>query len=149
MLICLNRKERLIYILGTIFNITDSFGSELMNISKANFRKILSRTRKKIHSHMSMKCGLTNEDNPCNCKKMIIHLIDEKLIDPEKPEYYSGDARKINSLIQKKIENSKEAYYTRISEIFQEQPFYDKQDYTVWLRETIKSKKFKDIFYLN
>lgn len=57
MTMCLNRRERLVFILGSIFGISDEEGSEIMDISKANFRKILSRARKEIYSYIGDVCG--------------------------------------------------------------------------------------------
>jgi hypothetical protein len=39
MLLCLDREQRLIYILGEIFEVTDGVGSELLDISRDNFDK--------------------------------------------------------------------------------------------------------------
>ena len=43
MLLCLDREQRLIYILGEIFEVTDGVGSELLEISRDNFRQKLAR----------------------------------------------------------------------------------------------------------
>src|ERR1700736_2276444 len=41
MLLCLDREQRLIYILGEIFEVTDVVGGELLEISRENFRQRL------------------------------------------------------------------------------------------------------------
>jgi RNA polymerase sigma factor (sigma-70 family) len=41
MLLCLNREQRLVYILGEIFGVTDGIGAELLEISRENFRQRL------------------------------------------------------------------------------------------------------------
>jgi RNA polymerase sigma factor (sigma-70 family) len=43
MLLCLDREQRLVYILGEIFGVSDAIGSELLDISRDNFRQKLSR----------------------------------------------------------------------------------------------------------
>src|SRR5215471_20640689 len=43
MLLCLSREQRLVYILGEIFGVTDVVGAELLEISRDNFRQKLSR----------------------------------------------------------------------------------------------------------
>lgn len=58
MLLCLNREQRLVYILGEIFEADHNIGSELLDISKANFRKRLERARKDLYQFMN---GSTNE----------------------------------------------------------------------------------------
>lgn len=69
MLMCLTREQRLIYLLGDAFRIDHNLGAEIFDISKANFRKKLSRTRKEFHAFMNRQCGLVNLDNPCRCSK--------------------------------------------------------------------------------
>jgi RNA polymerase sigma factor (sigma-70 family) len=49
MLLCLDREQRLIYVLGEIFGVTDAIGAELLEISRQNFRQKLSRARRDLH----------------------------------------------------------------------------------------------------
>src|SRR4030095_643367 len=63
MLLCLNREQRLIYILGEIFNVTDRVGAEILEISRENFRQKLTRARRDLHNFLHDKCGLVNEAN--------------------------------------------------------------------------------------
>lgn len=58
MLLCLTREQRLVYILGEIFDVDSSTGSNLLNISPDNFRQILSRSRKSLYLFMNKTCGL-------------------------------------------------------------------------------------------
>ena len=69
MLLCLDREQRLIYILGEIFEVTDTVGAELLEISRENFRQRLARARRELHNFMNDKCGLVNRANPCRCDK--------------------------------------------------------------------------------
>jgi RNA polymerase sigma factor (sigma-70 family) len=43
MLLCLDRGQRLVFILGSIFGVSDVVGAELLEISRANFRQRLAR----------------------------------------------------------------------------------------------------------
>jgi RNA polymerase sigma factor (sigma-70 family) len=69
MLMCLTREQRLIYILGEIFDIDHNVGAEIFNVSPQNFRVKLSRTRTELHNFMEYRCGLVNKANPCRCSK--------------------------------------------------------------------------------
>jgi RNA polymerase sigma factor (sigma-70 family) len=69
MLLCLDREQRLTYILGEIFGVTDTVAAELLEISSENFRQRLARARRDLHNFMNDKCGLVNRDNPCRCAK--------------------------------------------------------------------------------
>src|SRR5688572_16907922 len=46
MLLCLDRKQRLIFILGELFGASDTVGSEILEITPDNFRQSLSRARR-------------------------------------------------------------------------------------------------------
>ena len=70
MLLCLDREQRLVYILAEIFGVSDRVGAELLDISRDNFRQKLSRARRDLHSFMENKCGLVNAGNPCRCPSM-------------------------------------------------------------------------------
>ena len=69
MLMCLTREQRLIYLVGHVFNIDHNTGSEIFGLSKDNYRKKLSRTRKEFHAFMNKQCGLVKLENPCRCSK--------------------------------------------------------------------------------
>ena len=69
MLLCLNREQRMVYILGSIFGVCDTVGAELLELSRDNFRQKLARARRDLHSFMHDKCGLVNPANPCRCAK--------------------------------------------------------------------------------
>jgi RNA polymerase sigma factor (sigma-70 family) len=64
MLLCLDREQRLTYILGEIFGVTDAVAAELLEISCENFRQRLTRARRDLHNFMNDKCGLVNRANP-------------------------------------------------------------------------------------
>src|SRR5213078_2991350 len=68
MLLCLDRAQRLVYILGEVFDVTDAVGAELLEISRDNFRQRLTRARRDLHNFMNDKCGLVDPANPCRCE---------------------------------------------------------------------------------
>src|SRR3990172_8704104 len=43
MLLCLDRGQRLVFILGSIFGVSDTTGAELLDLSRDNFRQRLAR----------------------------------------------------------------------------------------------------------
>jgi len=69
MLMCLTREQRLLYLVGEVFKVDHNVGAEVFGLTRDNYRKKLSRTRKDFHSFMNKQCGLVNLDNPCRCSK--------------------------------------------------------------------------------
>ena len=56
MLLCLTKEQRLVYIMGDIFDADHNIGSEIMSVSKDTYRKKLSRARNDLHNFMKNKC---------------------------------------------------------------------------------------------
>lgn len=81
MLLCLNKEQRLIYIIGDIFGADHTIGSEIMEISQANYRMKLSKARKDLYNFMQNKCGLVNKANPCRCHKKVTVALESGMVD--------------------------------------------------------------------
>ena len=69
MLLCLSREQRLAYVLGSVFSLTDAVASEILGITPATHRKRLQRARADLHNFMNGHCGLINKANPCRCAR--------------------------------------------------------------------------------
>lgn len=69
MLLCLDREERIAYILGEIFEVGGQEAALILSISATAFRKRLSRARQRLHAFMQNSCGLINPDAPCRCAR--------------------------------------------------------------------------------
>jgi RNA polymerase sigma factor (sigma-70 family) len=68
MIMCLDRMQRLVYIVGEVFEIVHNLAAEIFEISPGNFRQKLSRARKDLYNWMHKRCGLVNLANSCRCK---------------------------------------------------------------------------------
>src|SRR6478609_11831385 len=83
MLLCLDRKQRLIFTLGEILGASDTVGGEVLEMSADNFRQCLARARRDLHRFMNGQCGLVNKSNPCRCAKKTKGFIELGHVDPE------------------------------------------------------------------
>ncbi len=81
MLLCLTKEQRMIYIIGEIFGADHTVGSEIMEISKDNYRMKLSKARKDLYNFMLNKCGLVNKANPCRCHKKVTFATENGMVD--------------------------------------------------------------------
>lgn len=100
LLLCLNQKSRVVYILGELLGLNSLEGAAILEMTAENFRKHLSRSRTKIRNFLEKKCGLANPNNPCRCKKKIDFLIDGKMIDPAELRFAKASNRSIE-LVEK------------------------------------------------
>jgi RNA polymerase sigma factor (sigma-70 family) len=146
MLLCLDRGQRLIYILGGIFGVTDKVGSEIMQISKANFRQKLSRARKDLFNFMNNKCGLIKKDNPCHCDKKTKAMINSGYVNPANLRFYNNYYYKMEQASGEKLKVLNNYFDNQCQVLFREHPFQKSPDFVETLRDMIESEKFKEIF---
>jgi RNA polymerase sigma factor (sigma-70 family) len=146
MLLCLDREQRMIYILGAIFQATDKVGAEVMNITRDNFRQRLSRARKQLLSFMQNKCGLMDKNNPCRCEKKTKVLIDSGYVNPKKLLFNINYVHSVETTAEGKSHRFDELIDNRVSSLFRENPFNEPPDFVQSLREILSHKEFRDIF---
>jgi|SRR5262245_22864013 len=83
MLLCLDRPHRLAYILGEILEIESPEAAEILDVTRAAFRKRLSRARADIVNFMKKKCGLINPDASCRCRRRVNYALKQGRINPK------------------------------------------------------------------
>ena len=144
MLLCLDREQRLVYILGEIFGVTDLVGGELLEISRDNFRQKLSRARRDLHSFMQDRCGLVNQANPCRCAKKTQAFMRAGYVDPENLLFASEHVirvREVASKVHDDMASLDEAY----AEIHRDHPFHSPPDFVAAVRGLIDRPEFQSI----
>ena len=123
MLLCLDREQRLIYILGELFEFSDVIGSEIMEISRENFRVKLHRTKKQLYNFMDNKCGLINKSNPCRCARKTAGFIKLGYVDPQKRSFQKDAIKNIDKMVDQKVEDYSHKIIPNYQQLFQEHPF--------------------------
>jgi RNA polymerase sigma factor (sigma-70 family) len=136
MLLCLSREQRLVYILGEIFGVTDVVGAELLEVSRDNFRQKLSRARRDLHQFMDGQCGLVNAANPCRCAKKTQAFIRAGYLDPHKLIFATSHVERVRDLAPKTHERL-EALDAAYADIHREHPFQSGPDFVAALRRLI------------
>ena len=142
MLLCLDREQRLIYILGEIFEVTDVVGAELLEISRENFRQRLARARRELHNFMNDKCGLVNRANPCRCDKKTRGFIEVGWVDPGNLLF----ARERIQQVREVVPTKSQALTTldeQYAEIYRQHPFHESPDLVQALRRLLESPGFR------
>jgi RNA polymerase sigma factor (sigma-70 family) len=111
MLLCLNRSHRLAYILGEIFDLEHGEASEILSMSRENYRKQLSRAREKVTSFTKASCGLVADDAQCNCEWKLKGGMRRGRI--HQGQKIFSETSKFNYVeVQKKIKETQEALKT-------------------------------------
>ena len=142
MLLCLDRKQRLVYVLGEIFGVTDAIGAELLEISRPSFRQKLSRARRDLHSFMQNQCGLVNTANPCRCAKKTQGFAKAGYLNPEKLLFARDRVRRVREVAEKKRDEL-DALDAAYGEIHRDHPFLEPPDFVAALRSLINRAEFK------
>ena len=148
MLLCLDREQRLIYILADIFGASDRVGAELLDISRDNFRQKLSRARRDLHSFMQNKCGLVNTANPCRCAKKTQGFAKAGYLNPEKLLFAREHVMRVREVAERKCEEL-DALDAQYMDIHRDHPFQTPPDFVASLRTLLKDPKFKSIMELD
>ena len=139
MLLCLTKEQRMIYIIGDIYGADHNVGSEIMGISKANFRMKLSKARKDLYNFMQNKCGLVNKGNPCRCHKKVTVALEHGMVDAKELLFN----RKEYSTFQKSIEpdtnylvDESERLYTQLHREHSYKTTFEKKNFLVAILES-------------
>ena len=90
MLLCLDRQQRVVFLLGEILDTSDSIAAELLDISRENFRQQLCRAREQLSNFISGRCGLMDGANPCRCARKTSAFIRDGIVDPGRLQFARG-----------------------------------------------------------
>jgi RNA polymerase sigma factor (sigma-70 family) len=138
MLLCLDREQRVTYILGEIFGVTDAVGAEVLEISPDNFRQRLARARRDLHSFMNDKCGLVNPANPCRCARKTRGFIQAGWVDPAGLLFARERVREVRD-VAPRTAATLTTLDQQCGEIFRQHPFYEAPDLVPALRRLLAS----------
>jgi RNA polymerase sigma factor (sigma-70 family) len=82
-LLCLDGRQRLVFILGDILGATDTIGAEIANVTPGNFRQILSRARRDLYQYLQGSCSLVSPAASCKCVRKTRAFVEKGYLDPE------------------------------------------------------------------
>jgi RNA polymerase sigma factor (sigma-70 family) len=138
MLICLDRRQRLAFILGEYFGVTSDVGGEVMEVSSDNFRQLLSRARRDLYQFMNEKCGLVNAANPCRCAKKTRSFMQAGYVDPQRMEFTRDRLASVSEVAPHRL-NELATLDRRHAELFRDHGFLAGPDLATTLREMISA----------
>ena len=143
MLLCLESRQRLTFILGEILGVKDDVGAEILESTPANFRQILSRARRDLYGFLNRQCGLVNENNPCRCAKKTGGFIEKGLVKPDQPQFITERLGEIGRLSPDRFRDLEELE-RRHAEVFRNQPLLSPRNQAALLRELLLSSGIND-----
>lgn len=147
MLLCLDREQRLVYVLGEIFGVTDRVGAELLDISRESFRQKLTRARRELCNFMQGKCGLVKESNTCRCARKTQGFIKLGYVDPQNLLFARERVIQVREVAGKRSEQL-DALFDAYAEVHRSHPFQESPDVARSLRTLIERTNFQSTFDL-
>ena len=149
MLLCLDRQQRIIFILGSIFNIKSNVAAKLLEITAENFRQQLSRAKADLFQFMDNKCGLINPNNPCRCSKKTKGFMKDGLIDERAIQFKAELVTQINQIAPEKNSELDNLIEGKYLSFFKQQVYEDKDITESLLSNMLFDKDIKQLFKLN
>ncbi len=148
MLLCLDREQRLVYVLGAVFGVSDTVGAELLDITRDNFRQKLSRARRELHAFMEGQCGLVNAKNPCRCAKKARAFMRVGYLDPQHLLFADQRVAAVRDVAPARADalDELDAAY---AEIQRAHPFQQAPEHVAAIRLLLDDKTFKGTLDLN
>jgi RNA polymerase sigma factor (sigma-70 family) len=125
MLLCLTGRQRLVFIIGEVFGVADSVGAEVLGLTAANFRQVLSRARRDLYSFMAGNCGLINEASPCRCRRKMRGFIEKGYMSPDRLRFAEGHRLRVLQVAPSRAHELKEVTDRLHAALFREHPFFD------------------------
>jgi RNA polymerase sigma factor (sigma-70 family) len=136
MLMCLDRRQRMAFILGEIFGVTSNVGGEVMEISAENFRQLLSRAREDLYQFMQEKCGLINRANPCRCAKKTRSFIQAGYVDPDRLQFTKKRLAQVYEIAPDRVAEL-QTLDQKHCELFRQHGFLESPDFAARIRELV------------
>lgn len=87
MLTCLEREARIAYLLGDVFEMTDTEAASVLEIAADAYRQRLRRARGAVQSFVAARCGLVSEKATCRCERRVCAAIACGRIRPSRSEF--------------------------------------------------------------
>ena len=143
MLLCLDRAQRLTYILGEVFEVSDALGSEILGITRQNFRQRLARSRGQLYEFMRGKCGLVNSANPCRCARKTRGAIRAGIVDPKSLKFVPSYVMRTEQDARERSREFRHLVGAGYAHLFREQNLKEPPDLVARLRAIVSDQRFR------
>jgi len=149
MLLCLTREQRMVYIIGEVFGGNHTVGSEIMQISKDNFRAKLKKSRRDLYNFMNQRCGLVNKANPCRCHKKVGVAIEMGAMDAKELLFNKAAYSRFQEKIAPDAAYLFEDLDKQYAKLYREMPYKDDFDKKLFIEEILDNIEWTSRLGLN
>jgi RNA polymerase sigma factor (sigma-70 family) len=149
MLLCLDRKQRLIFTLGEILGASDAVGGEVLEMTADNFRQCLARARRDLHSFMNQQCGLVNKKNPCRCPKKTRGFIEAGHVDPRNLMFVPQHVERVRDVASETVREIEDVVERQHAAIYRDHPFLHPSDRVRLVRRLLENPDIRIVLHLD
>lgn len=137
MLMCLNREQRLIYVIGEVFEADHKLAADLFDLTPENYRIKLHRARTDLRNFVSNKCGIINPANACRCPKKTRMLIKKGVINKDNLSFYKDYVERVKDLVTENKNKVSDQIQFQLKALFQDSPFQVKKELDLILERIV------------
>jgi len=148
MLLCLDRRQRLIFTLGEILGASDTVGGEVLEMTPDNFRQCLARARRDLYSFMNDQCGLVNKNNPCRCPKKTKGFIEQGHVDPNDLRFVPRHVERVRDVAAETVRQIEDFVERQYAAIYRDHAFLRPSDQVHWLRRMLENQEVRAALHL-
>jgi RNA polymerase sigma factor (sigma-70 family) len=138
-LLCLDGRQRLVFILGVVFGVSDEVGAEIAGVTPVNFRQILARARRDLYEYLRGNCSLIEPGNSCKCARKTRAYIQGGFVDPQNLRFTAGHLRRIRDVVDERADELSAAYMKVADDVYRNHPFYEPPEQAAMLRRVLGS----------
>jgi len=138
-LLCLDGRQRIVFILGEIFGVSDEVGAEIVEVTPANFRQILSRARQDLYEYLRGNCSLVNPGAACQCARKTRAYIQGGFVDPQKRTFTADYVRSVREVADSRAAELIDVYMRIAASVYRNHPFYEPAEQAALLRRELES----------
>jgi RNA polymerase sigma factor (sigma-70 family) len=138
-LMFLDGPQRLIFVLGAIFRVTDKVGAEIAEVTPGDFRQALMRARRTLCEHLCGKCSEVNPEAPCKCASKTRAHIRSSRIAVDKLIFAQTQLHQMRDVADGTADEVTESHIHVVTNIFRDHPFYETAEHTLILREVLEA----------
>ncbi len=124
MLLCLEREQRLAFVLGEIFGVTDAEGADVLGLTRDGFRQRLSRARRQLYAFLAGRCGLADPANPCRCARKTRAFVQAGIVDPSRLQFATAYRARVEQVAPARAEDLDRAA-SGFARLYREHPFFE------------------------
>jgi RNA polymerase sigma factor (sigma-70 family) len=148
MLLCLDREHRMAFVLGEIFEASDSVAAEVLGISSDNARQRLARAREQLRQFLTGRCGLLDEKGSCHCSRKTKGFINQGIVDPARLRFTQVHLDRVKEQAIVGKQNLQDYVAQAYAELLRSQPMSGAAPFADILRELFARPEVKQTLHL-